>query len=238
MRFREIQKSFEECGIFISDGGIVLCFPRYNPPEALSVSVCDNANNVELFRELTNLSKRVSVSLSPGFGVLFSFAFQIPIDKTIFLPPLKTPEDRRIDLARIANDRTHVDDEFMKLINSVSTLDEEDVKYAVLEFLESKKSDEVTVLPDVIHGLNEWKEFRESADGFLKEGSFGIVSVEEPEFDMPFGTIEFHMESSSQKTFAAENTFEFSKMIHHASTISMDAYTDNDVSMLTLTVFS
>lgn len=240
MRFQEIREAFKLCGVSISDGGVLLMFPRYEPPDALSVSVDDEViENIGVFRELTSLSDSVSVLLMPGRYAGFSFNFQIPIESTLVFRPMETAAEHDERIQRVFDESSKViSKDFFDVFQNVNMLNMSEVSLALQEIEEIRSRREVKSLKDISDGFERWRQFEQISAGFLNGCNLGLVTIEHPDFDLPFGSVEFHMESKRNKVFEVKNIDGFSQMVYASSAISMDSYTDKGVSMMTLTVFS
>lgn len=242
MRFQEIREAFQLCGVSISNDGVLLTFPQYDPPDALSISL-DNevVKNIGVFHELLGNSNSVTVSLYPGFYAGFSFDFEIPIDSAIVFPPIKTAIEREEEMQKIVNEhRKVISKDYLEVFHNVDMENEVDVKHAMMELAEIRNRGEVISLQGIKDGYERWENLNNISVGFLKDCNFGLVTIERPSYELPFGSIEFHMESEKRRVFEIPNQKidGFSKIIHASSALTMDSYTDKDVSMLTFTVFS
>ena len=239
MKYSDLRKSFAKCGLSVTERGISLVFPRYDPERWITQSIDDeDFKNKGIFVSLLNGCDSVSLSIHPGNSTFFSFNMKMALEADLVFQPLK-PEMSHEELenlfVKLANNGEY-SEEFLDVFKDVDLYDQDSVIEGFEEVSWLKKQ----TVPYNLQGKMRWESIVKSARNFADSCGFGIYSATPPGQELDFGFVDFYFDCKKDAVYNIPREImpKFIEMIQAANSISLENQSSTGETHFVLSVFS
>lgn len=239
MRYHDIREAFPSCGIAVTDYGIMIIFPMYQP-ERYTIQTINNRefNNKDLLLKLLSDCNALQVRLVPNVGSCLLFEMQIPIEQNMFWGPLRPAKDAE-ELSMITlnaiNDRNNSN--IRGILNNIDINDQESVFDVLTQNVQIKKRS-IFQLSDV----RSWELMRSVAYELAKSIEFAVYNEEPPNESLEFGVTTFDFGTTSQAPrylkFNEEQTTLFTNLCIVSDVISLEGYVGEENAAILIEFYS
>ena len=238
MRYQDIRMAFPKCGTAVTDYGIMLVFPQYNPSRRVSQTISGKFHNHDVFLHLLQESNEFIVRLSPCYGTCVLFAMPMPVDRDMIWPPV-TPELSETEQIKKIASFIHNKDGGKRLIEMFDGIDLNDIEQVKEAFLSFQPKDNDLYL---LSEVRRWTELQKYASEFRKLFTDGEYFEEPPDENLDFGvanlTFETDTEKAAQFKISGLQKEAFEKLCGYAAVVSIEGCTEQDGAFLTMEFYS
>lgn len=210
MRYQDIREAFPRFGVAVTDCGIMLVLPMYDPERYISQSINDREfENKHVLIQLLETCDTFGLHMAPGVGAYVLFKMPMPVDHNMLWQPIQ-PEPNPKDQDALVLNVLLEHDGGSSLFEKLEGVDLDDPDEILQALVDSDGYDGGNVyrLSDMI----AWADLQKTAAELHAAWNFGAYSEEPPEDDLEFGVVSWYFETPSASAMNLEMNREQTKM--------------------------